>query len=55
MKVIYHPHAEKEIIEAAQYYASRVSALGAEFLDEIDRAVQSICGDPTRSPACFLC
>lgn len=50
MKVIYHPYAEREVIEAAQFYSSRVSALGTEFLDEIDRAVQSICSDPTRLP-----
>ena len=50
MKVFYHPDAEREVIEAAQYYSSKVFALGAEFLDEINRAVQSICSDPTRLP-----
>lgn len=42
MRVIYHPHAEAELIEAAQYYDSRVPALGAQFLDEANRAVARI-------------
>ena len=42
MRVIYHPHAEAELIEAAQYYDSRVPALGAQFLDETNRAVARI-------------
>ena len=42
MRVIYHPHAEAELIEAAKYYESRVEGLGRRFLDESDNAVTLI-------------
>jgi toxin ParE1/3/4 len=48
MRVIYHPAAEAEIIEAAQFYARRVSGLEVEFLDAIDQAVAAILEDPKR-------
>lgn len=48
MRVIYHPAAEIEIIEAAQFYARRVSGLEVEFLDAIDHAVTAILEDPER-------
>jgi hypothetical protein len=38
MTVIYHPHAETELIEAAKYYESRVAGLGKRFLEESDTA-----------------
>lgn len=48
MRVIYHPHAEAELIEAAQYYESRVPALGVQFLDEANQAITRIREVPTR-------
>lgn len=38
MRVIYHPHAEAELIEAAKYYEGRVDGLGKRFLEESDKA-----------------
>lgn len=50
MRVIYHPEAEKELLEAADYYSTKVSGLGAELLDEIEGAVEDIRIDPFRFP-----
>ena len=48
MRLIYHPDAENELIEAARYYESRVAALGVQFLVEADRAVAMILETPRR-------
>jgi plasmid stabilization system protein ParE len=48
MRLTYHPDAESELIEAAQYYERRVTTLGVRFLDEADRAVSLILDAPTR-------
>lgn len=48
MRLIYHPEAEAELIEAAQYYERRVAALGVKFLDDADRAVSMILDTPQR-------
>jgi len=48
MRLIYHPDAETELIEAAQYYESRVVTLGVQFLAEADRAVAMIMNCPER-------
>jgi hypothetical protein len=37
MRLIYHPDAESELIEAARYYEIRVATLGIQFLNEADR------------------
>lgn len=48
MRLIYHPDAEAELIEAARYYESRVATLGTQFLAEADRAVGIILNSPNR-------
>lgn len=48
MRLIYHPDAESELIEAAQYYERRVATLGVQFLDDEDRAVSMILETPER-------
>ena len=48
MRLIYHPDAEAELIEAARYYESQVPALGREFLDAVDRAIGLIQETPER-------
>jgi len=42
MRLIYHPDAEAELIEAAQFYEQQVSTLGAQFPDAVDQAVRTI-------------
>ena len=39
MRLIYHPDAEQELIEAAQFYEKRVPTLGTQFLDATDYAI----------------
>lgn len=48
MRLIYHPEAETELTEAAQFYEHRVSTLGAQFLGAIDRAIGVIQDAPER-------
>jgi hypothetical protein len=46
MRVIYHPDAEGELIQAAQFYEERVPTLGAQFLEAADRAILLISEAP---------
>src|SRR6266550_3742193 len=48
MRLIYHPDAESELIEAARYYEGRVATLGVQFLNEADRAIAMILEAPER-------
>ncbi|MEI8313097.1 MAG: type II toxin-antitoxin system RelE/ParE family toxin, partial [Verrucomicrobiota bacterium] len=48
MRLIHHPDAETELIEAAQFYERRVPTLGARFLDAADCAVRAIQEAPER-------
>ncbi len=48
MRLIYHPDAEQEIIEAAQFYERRVPTLGGQFLDSVERAIFIIREAPER-------
>jgi toxin ParE1/3/4 len=36
MNIEFHPSAEQEFIEAAQYYEARVAGLGRRFIDELE-------------------
>jgi toxin ParE1/3/4 len=48
MRLTYHPDAEAELIEAAEFYERRISTLGRQFLDAADRAVGLIQEAPDR-------
>jgi len=48
MRLIYHPDAEAEFIEAAQFYERRVATMGAQFLDAADQAIAVILDAPER-------
>ena len=48
MRLNYHPDAEAELIEAAQFYERRVSTLGVQFLDAVDQAMGIIISAPDR-------
>ena len=48
MNVVWHPLATGEMIEAARFYSDRLKELGPEFLDEVDRSVETILTDPHR-------
>lgn len=48
MKIIYHPEAEAEVIQAARFYEARVASLGSQFLDALDAAITEILAAPDR-------
>ncbi|MBI5604176.1 MAG: type II toxin-antitoxin system RelE/ParE family toxin [Deltaproteobacteria bacterium] len=50
MKVItFHPDADDEITEAAQYYEVRKSGLGSDFLGEVEQGLDQISTNPEAS------
>ena len=48
MRIVYHPDAEKELIEAAKAYERSVATLGDQFLDATDQAIAVILKGPER-------
>lgn len=48
MRLIYHPAAEAELVEAAEFYNHRLTGLGVQFLKAADHAVSIIQEDPQR-------
>lgn len=48
MRLIYHPDAEAELIEAAQFYEEKVQGLGGGFLDAADESIRIIQQAPQR-------
>lgn len=46
----FHPEADLEVIEAAQYYEARSQGLGQSFLEEIERALGEVSIVPQASP-----
>lgn len=51
MKLVYHPFATREVVEAAQFYEGRSPGLGEQFLIQVDEAAQALLRDPYRWPA----
>lgn len=49
-RVSYHRLARRELNEAAQYYESESSGLGAAFLDEVEDCTQAIANFPEAGP-----
>ena len=50
MKLIgFHPAADGEVTEAAQYYEVRESGLGSDLLGEVERALNQILTNPNAS------
>lgn len=47
----FHPEFETDLIDAARYYQIQSPALGAEFLDEAEKAIEVVMSAPTRWPA----
>lgn len=50
MRLIYHPEAEAEVVEAAEFYEGRSQSLGERFLREFDAAVAEVLASPGRWP-----
>ena len=50
MKLIgFHPDADAEVTEAAQYYETRNSGLGSDLFVEVERAIDQILTNPEAS------
>jgi toxin ParE1/3/4 len=45
----FHPDADVEITEAAQYYEERMAGLGSDLLGEVERALDQILTNPEAS------
>jgi hypothetical protein len=45
----FHPDADVEITEAAQYYEERLAGLGSDLLGEVERALEQILTNPEAS------
>ncbi len=50
MRLIYHPGAEAEMLEAVQFYERRMPGLGDRFLRAFDAAIAEILIEPERWP-----
>lgn len=48
MRLIHHPEAEAELLEAVQSYEGKARGLGDRFLQEFDAAIVSIQESPDR-------
>ena len=48
MRIEYHPAIENELREIVNYYNERSSRLGDEFLNEFERHILKIIGQPRR-------
>lgn len=48
MRLIHHPAAEADLVEAALYYERQLPTLGVQFLDATDLAVAEILSAPAR-------
>jgi len=46
--IIFHPEAENELNSTIDFYNQKVSGLGLEFLDEIERVINLINKNPDR-------
>lgn len=50
MRLSYHPEAEAELIEAAEFYEGRSSGLGERYLAEFDTTVAEVQSKPRLWP-----
>ena len=41
-RIAFHPAARDELLEAAERYEEQASGLGAQFTDEVERAVRFV-------------
>jgi plasmid stabilization system protein ParE len=48
MRIVLHPEADREYVEAAQYYERQRAGLGAEFIAAVDDAVADLKRFPWR-------
>jgi plasmid stabilization system protein ParE len=44
--LVFHPLAEREFIAAARFYETRAPGLGADFMQQVERALSEIVAHP---------
>ena len=44
--IVFHPLAERELLEAARFYEARAVGLGGDFIREVEHALAQIVADP---------
>ena len=49
-QIAFHPSADAEVTEAAQYYEVQKSGLGSQLLVDVERALHQILKNPEASP-----
>ena len=54
MRVVYHPAAVEDLVEASQFYDSKLAGLGTDFLDEVDRAVDEVVRESSHAKCNYL-
>lgn len=50
MKLVLRPEAERDLAEAHVWYEKRVPGLGVEFLEAVERALETVQDNPLRYP-----
>lgn len=50
MRYSFHPAADRELLEAFNYYENRVERLGYDFLNEVEEAVRFLLTYPEAAP-----
>lgn len=50
MRLVFSTAAQRELLAALHYYESQRAGLGAELLDELDKALSFMCRHPEGSP-----
>jgi plasmid stabilization system protein ParE len=50
MRVVYHPEAEAELVDAVRFYEEHVAGLGDRFLREFQEAIDAIASAPEMWP-----
>lgn len=50
MNYVFHPAAEAEHLETVAYYESKKPGLGALYLAEFERVMETVCDAPQRNP-----
>ena len=46
MEVSFHPEARAELLAAVEYYEEQAPGLGGHLVDEVERAVEFVAGQP---------
>jgi plasmid stabilization system protein ParE len=46
LTVVFHPLAERELIESAKFYETRAAGLGVDFIRQVERTLAAVATNP---------